>query len=147
MHTTKRLRLALKVILICAFACFLMGSKVDCPQADGAGGSSHSGTLDCGGLAGLYRAAGGSWGDSSLMADIAMAGSAGNQYAHQSDGNGTDDEGYWQINSANEGTYYPTGADRYDPMTNAKAAVAIHDGIGLSAWTEYSNDSYRQFDC
>lgn len=97
-----------------------------------------SGTLGCRKLEKLFLYAGGSSNDAQMMAAIAEAESGGNQYAYLADSNGTNDEGYWGINSANEGTYYPVGADRYDPLTNAKAAVAILNGIGFTAWVTYN---------
>lgn len=97
-----------------------------------------SGTLGCRKLEKLFLYAGGSSSDARMMAAIAMAESGGNQYAYLADSNGTNDEGYWGINSANEGTYYPVGANRYDPLTNAKAAVAILHGVGYTAWVTYN---------
>src|SRR6202000_2431494 len=77
--------------------------------------SKLSGTLSCSGLESLWKAAGGASSEAFMAAEIAMAESGGNQYAHSP----TNDFGYWQIN----GVHGPAMAT-YDPMGNAKAACS-----------------------
>ena len=93
-----------------------------------------SGTLGCAGLEALWDAAGGSHAEAFMAAEIAMAESGGRQYAHSP----TNDYGYWQIN----GSHGPSMAT-YDPMGNAKAAIAISDnGHNWRAWTTYTSGAY-----
>lgn len=96
--------------------------------------SPLSGTLSCSGLEQLWDTAGGDPSKSFIAAEIAMAESGGNQWAHSP----TDDIGYWQINSS-----WGPGYASYDPLTNAKAAVYIsHDGTDWSPWTTYTSGAY-----
>jgi LysM repeat protein len=93
-----------------------------------------SGTLGCTGLEALWEAAGGSHAEAFMAAEIAMAESGGNQYAHSP----TNDYGYWQIN----GSHGPAMAT-YNPIGNAKAAIAISDnGRDWRAWTTYTSGAY-----
>ncbi len=144
-------RVVRTILLIC-LAVLIMAAKN--PACDNVSGASESGWLGCHKLERLFVYAGGSQSDKQIMAAIAMAEGGGvspngtwksNQYAYLGDPNGTNDEGYWGINSANEGTYYPSGADRYDPLTNAKAAVTILGAIGLTAWSTYKNGHFHGF--
>jgi LysM repeat protein len=97
--------------------------------------SSLSGTLGCTGLEELWEAAGGSHAEAFKAAEIAMAESGGRQYAHSP----TNDYGYWQIN----GSHGPAEAT-YNPMGNAKAAIAISDnGSNWRAWTTYTSGAYQ----
>jgi LysM repeat protein len=99
--------------------------------------SSHrlSGTLGCSGLEALWKYAGGAPSEAFMAAEIAMAESGGNQYAHSP----TNDYGYWQIN----GSHGPALAT-YDPVGNAKAAILIsHDGTDWYPWTTYTSGAYR----
>jgi hypothetical protein len=93
-----------------------------------------SGTLSCSGLESLWKAAGGSSSEAFMAAEIAMAESGGNQYAHSP----TNDYGYWQINGVH-------GAmATYNAIGNAKAAIAISDnGRDWGAWTTYTSGAYR----
>ncbi len=118
------------------------------------GGAPESGWLGCHKLEKLFVYAGGGQLDKQIMAAIGMAEGGGvspngtwksNQYAHLDDSDGTNDEGDWGINSINEGTYYPWGANRYDPLVNAKAAVTILNAVGLTAWATYNNGHYHSF--
>lgn len=130
---TARVAVLLLILLLC------MGAKLTgC-------GDVPAGHLGCHRLAVLWEDGGGGWAQSSLMAAIGKAESGGDQFAHLDDTDGSNDEGYWGINSKNEGTYYPTGADRYDPLTNAKAAVTIYNAIGPTAWASYNNGRYHGF--
>ena len=54
------------------------------------------------------------------------------------DGNGTVDRGYWQVNSIH-------GAlSTYDPAGNARAAVQLSgDGTNWSPWVTYQTGAYQ----
>ena len=96
--------------------------------------STPSGNLGCSGLEALWEDAGGSHAEAFMAAEIAMAESGGRQYALSP----TDDYGYWQIN----GSHGPAEAT-YNPMGNAKAAIAISDdGSNWGAWTTYTDGLY-----
>ena len=97
--------------------------------------SKLSGTLGCSGLEALWKAAGGSSSEAFMAAEIAMAESGGNQYAHSP----TNDYGYWQIN----GVHGPSMAT-YNPVGNARAAISIsNDGGNWGAWTTYTSGAYE----
>ena len=97
--------------------------------------SKLSGNLSCSGLEALWETAGGSRGEAFIAAEIAMAESGGRQFAHSP----TNDFGYWQIN----GVHGPAMAT-YDPIGNAKAAIAISDnGNNWGAWTTYTSGAYH----
>jgi LysM repeat protein len=96
--------------------------------------SKLSGTLSCSGLESLWKAAGGSSSKAFVAAEIAMAESGGNQYAHSP----TNDYGYWQINGVHG------SMATYNAIGNAKAAIAISDnGRDWSPWTTYTSGAYR----
>jgi LysM repeat protein len=92
-----------------------------------------SGTLGCSGLERLWEAAGGSPAHAFIAAEIAMAESGGNQYAHSP----TNDFGYWQINGSN-------GAlATYDAFGNARSAIILsQNGTNWSPWTTYTSGAY-----
>jgi LysM repeat protein len=96
--------------------------------------SGLRGTLSCGGLEALWMAAGGKQSAAFIAAEIAMAESGGNQFAHSP----TNDFGYWQINGVH-------GAlATYDPLGNARAAVSVSgDGSNWNPWTTYTSGAYR----
>ncbi|HLI38037.1 MAG TPA: LysM peptidoglycan-binding domain-containing protein [Streptosporangiaceae bacterium] len=102
-------------------------------DTSGSGSTTLSGTLGCSGLERLWEEAGGNPADAFIAAEIAMAESGGNQYAHSP----TNDFGYWQINASN-------GAlATYDAYGNARAAVIIsHDGTDWTPWTTYTSGAY-----
>jgi LysM repeat protein len=93
-----------------------------------------SGTLGCAALEELWEQAGGSSGQAVTAASIAMAESSGQQFATGAAG----ERGYWQINPDH-------GAlSTYDPLGNAKAAVAISDdGTNWTPWTTFTSGIYR----
>ncbi len=96
--------------------------------------SKLSGTLSCSGLESLWKAAGGSSSEAFMAAEIAMAESGGNQYAHSP----TNDYGYWQINGVHG------SMATYNAIGNAKAAIAISDnGRDWRPWTTYTSGAYR----
>ena len=102
-------------------------------SSSGGGSATLSGTLSCSGLERLWEEAGGNPSDAFMAAEIAMAESGGNQYAHSP----TNDFGYWQINGVH-------GAlATYDPYGNARAAVLISsDGTDWYPWTTYTSGAY-----
>jgi hypothetical protein len=94
--------------------------------------TSFSGTLDCSQLEQLWDDAGGPSPDAFEAAEIARAESAGEQYAVDDDSNGTEDFGYWQINTVN----YPVS---FNPLQNARDAVALHARDGWSPWVTWQH--------
>ena len=100
--------------------------------------AAHGGTLGCHGLERLWVQAGGSRGAAFTAAEIAMAESSGRQYAVNTNGGRSTDRGYFQVNSIH-------GAlSTYDPLGNAKAAVAISDnGRNWRPWVTYNSGAYR----
>lgn len=90
-------------------------------------------------LEGLWNQAGGDPSKAAIMAAIAMAESSGNSQATNHNSNGTTDEGLWQIN-----TVWPQ-YQTFDPLGNAKGAVAIEQQQGLDAWSTYNSGAYKQF--
>jgi LysM repeat protein len=96
--------------------------------------SRLSGTLGCAGLEELWEQAGGSSGQAITAASIAMAESSGQQFATGAAG----ERGYWQINPDHG------SLSTYDPLGNAKAAVAISDdGTNWTPWTTFTSGIYR----
>jgi len=96
--------------------------------------STLSGTLGCAGLEELWEQAGGSSGQAITAASIAMAESSGQQFATGAAG----ERGYWQINPDHG------SLSTYDPLGNAKAAVAISDdGTNWTPWTTFTSGIYR----
>jgi LysM repeat protein len=99
--------------------------------------SKLSGTLGCSGLEALWESAGGSASEAVTAASIAMAESSGEQFATDDDANGTEDRGYWQINS----THGSLSTD--NAYGNARAAVIISaDGTNWTPWTTYDTGAY-----
>lgn len=103
-------------------------------------------------LKGLWIKAGGNPDDADIMAAIALAESGGRPDAH----NPTppdDSYGLWQINML--GGMGPerrakfglsNNRDLFDPLTNAKAAVAIAaGGKNKTPWSTFTNGAYQQF--
>lgn len=112
-------------------------SGVQAQSASAPSATVPSGTLSCPGLEELWEDAGGAPSQALTAAEIAMAESSGQQYATDNDGNGTTDEGYWQINTIN-------GDATYSPLGNAKAAVSISDdGTNWSPWVTYQTGAYE----
>lgn len=97
------------------------------------GTAPSGGTLSCTGLERLWDAAGGNPRYAFIAAEIAMAESGGNQYAHSP----TDDYGYWQINGSHG------RLATYDAYGNAQAAISISDnGTDWYPWTTYTSGAY-----
>ena len=109
------------------------GSSHHSSSGWGSNGGGGYGTLGCSGLERLWEAAGGSPAHAFIAAEIAMAESGGNQYAHSP----TNDFGYWQINASN-------GAlATYDAFGNARAAIILsQNGTNWSPWTTYTSGAY-----
>jgi LysM repeat protein len=102
-------------------------------QSAHGGTGAAFGTLDCAGLEALWDAAGGDPAHAFTAAEIAMAESSGNQYAHSP----TDDFGYWQINASNG------SLATYDAYGNARSAIIIsRDGTDWYPWTTYTSGAY-----
>ena len=96
--------------------------------------TSLSGTLSCHGLEALWEQAGGAGGEAVMAASIAMAESSGQQFATGAAG----ERGYWQIHPDHG------SLSTYDPLGNAKAAVAISDdGRNWTPWTTFTSGAYR----
>lgn len=93
-------------------------------------------------LKSLWILAGGSIALAPTMAAIALAESGGLSNAHNPSGA----SGLWQIEIPVNAGYVPGGAANvYNPLANARAAVAIERDQGLGAWTTYSSGAYRAF--
>lgn len=74
-----------------------------------------------------------------LMVAIAKAESGMKPEAVNRNRNGSVDRGLFQINSIHKYT------NLEDPTENIKAARAIFDSQGITAWAAYNNGSYKQF--
>ena len=109
------------------------GSSHHSSSGWGSNGGGGYGTLGCSGLERLWEEAGGNPADAFMAAEIAMAESGGNQYAHSP----TDDFGYWQINASN-------GAlATYSAYGNARSAIILsQNGTNWSPWTTYTSGAY-----
>lgn len=103
-------------------------------------------------LKGLWIKAGGDPAAADIMAAIALAESGGRPEAHNPVPP-DDSYGLWQINML--GSLGParrsafglrSNQDLFDPLTNAKAAVAIASGgKNFVPWSTYTNGAYRKF--
>ncbi len=99
---------------------------------------ARGGTLGCAGLERLWEQAGGSRSAAFTAAEIAMAESAGRQYAVNTNRGQSTDRGYWQINSVHG------SQSTYDAYGNARSAVLISsDGRNWSPWVTYNSGAYR----
>jgi hypothetical protein len=119
--------------IILAIAMLSALAKHSVPHLGGGSGvhsTSLSGTLDCSQLEQLWEDAGGSSSAAFTAAEVARAESSGEQYATDDDGNGTEDFGYWQINTVN----YPVN---FSPMQNAEDAVALYERDGWYPWVTW----------
>ena len=99
--------------------------------------AARGGTLGCYGLERLWEQAGGPASSARTAAAVAMAESAGRQYATMRNTDGSTDRGYFQINSVH-------GAlSTYDPAGNARAAVTIsRHGTDWSPWVTWNTGAY-----
>jgi hypothetical protein len=104
----------------------------------GGGRSSAGGQLNKQQLARLWVQAGGPPSVANLMAAIALAESGGNpgatgpltSYGHRA-------AGLWQI--------HPPQPGSYEPLTNARQAVAKYRSQGLGAWEAYTRGMHRKY--
>ena len=110
----------------------------------GAGPSEAHGRFDKQMLERLWVQAGGAPSMAHLMAAIALAESAGDPQNIGPPTSGGRAEGLWQIMWPTNASYVP-GGNPYNPLANAKAAVAILKAQGLGAWETYTNGAYRQY--
>jgi hypothetical protein len=62
-----------------------------------------------------------------------------------SNSNGTNDAGLMQINSIHVTSGLIGYQDRFNPELNMRAAYAIYNGSGWSAWVAYNNGSYLKY--
>ena len=100
--------------------------------------AAHGGTLGCAGLERLWEQAGGSRSAAFTAAEVAMAESAGRQYAANTNGGASTDRGYWQINSVHG------SLSTYDAYGNARAAVLDQQQRAeLAPWVTYNSGAYR----
>jgi len=77
---------------------------------------------------------------------ICMAESGGNPNAfNQSNYDGSNDKGLFQINSCHVISGLISDNERFDPKLNVEAAYKIYQGSGFTAWSAYNNQSYRRF--
>lgn len=60
-------------------------------------------------------------------------------------GDGSNDKGLMQINSIHVTSGLIGDKARLDPELNIRAAYAIYQGNGWSAWAAYNNGSYKQY--
>jgi hypothetical protein len=103
-----------------------------------ASGSAYS----FGQLKTLWVLAGGAPSLAPTMAAIALAESGGRSNAHNPSGA----SGLWQIEMPVNAQYVPGGAANvYNPLANARGAVAIERAQGLGAWVTYSSGAYRRY--
>lgn len=97
-------------------------------------------------LRNLYLQAGGTPKYAGVMAAVALAENRkGDPKATHKNTNGSVDQGLWQINSSNAGLY--KGQNIFDPLVNAKAAVALaeHSGNGPKNWTQFRNGEWLNY--
>lgn len=111
------------------------------------GPAPKGGTLSTSQLISVARQAGFDEKTATIMGAVAFAESSGRSGVSRSD---TDVHGLWQIR-------FPVHQEKlkrlgitsreqlYDPLTNAKAAKAVYDSQGISAWSAYTNGAYKQY--
>jgi len=109
-------------------------------SANSASTTNLSGQLNYSQLEQLWVQAGGNPANKAIAAAIAMAESGGQQYATDNDSNGTQDRGYWQINSSHG------SLSTFDPLGNARAAISISsNGTNWNPWTTYTSGAYLKY--
>lgn len=77
-----------------------------------------------------------------IMVAIGGAESSWNIGASHINSDGSEDDGWLQINSVHG---YDKQKLKSDPVYTAKAGLAIYKSQGLAAWTTYTSGAYRQF--
>lgn len=105
------------------------------------------GTLSTSQLISVARQAGFDEKTATIMGAVAFAESSGRSGVSRSD---TDVHGLWQIRfPVHEEKLKKIGITSreqlYDPLTNAKAAKAVYDSQGISAWSAYTNGAYKNY--
>lgn len=58
---------------------------------------------------------------------------------------GTNDKGLMQVNSLHVISGLIGDNERFDPEANIKAAYAIYQGSGWSAWSSYNSGKHMEF--
>lgn len=108
------------------------------------GSTSSTKPLSYAELEALWIKAGGSKAMAPLMAAIALAESSGYPTAYNpTDNSGKQTSwGLWQISN---GTHSAPGPNPFNPLSNARMAVAKYQSQGLGAWGTYVSGAYRQF--
>jgi hypothetical protein len=97
-------------------------------------------------IEGYWIAAGGDPALASTMAAIAYAESSGRADIEQAgQPYATTGWGLWQITPGNSESQYGTDSALFDPLANAKAALAKYKSQGLGAWTTYSDGAYKRY--
>src|SRR4051794_38430507 len=91
----------------------------------------------------LWTEAGGDPKVAPLMAKLAVRESGGRAHINNAglNKNGSVDYGLWQINSIHG--YNPQKL--YDPLYNAKAAVAVYKSQGPKAWSTYNSSIDKKY--
>ncbi len=102
--------------------------------AGGAGGTQSLGQLE-----GLWTQGGGAGSLAHIMAAIAEAESGGNASARNASGA----SGLWQILMPANARY--VHGNVFNPLVNARAAVAIERAQGLRAWSTFTSGAYQHF--
>jgi lysozyme-like protein len=75
-----------------------------------------------------------------------MAESHGNPMAfNPSNFNGSNDVGLMQINSIHVISGLIGDQDRFNPQENMRAAYAIYNGSGFTAWSAYNSGKYLEY--
>jgi hypothetical protein len=109
-------------------------------QDQGVNAKTSKGKYSFNQLEDLWVKAGGNPAKKAIAAAIALAESAGVSNAVNHNSNGSTDRGLWQINSVHG------SQSTFDPLANAKAAVAISsNGTNWRPWVTYNNGAYKQF--
>jgi Lysozyme like domain len=80
-------------------------------------------------------------GQATTMTAIALAESGGKTDAVNRNSNGSTDTGLWQINSI----HGYSQASLMDPRQNARAAKAVFDKQGYTAWVVFNEDKYQRY--
>jgi hypothetical protein len=108
--------------------------------------TTYSGTLNKTQLENLWDQAGGAPGEANTASAIALAESSGKVDAKSSVADeGSYAEGLWQEEMPMHAAQVP-GGNAYNPLANAKAAVAISDdGTNWTPWETYLNGAYKKY--
>lgn len=84
--------------------------------------------------------------DVSIAIAICRAESGGNANAvNQSNYDGSNDKGLFQLNSCHVASGLIGDNERFDPAKNVETAYKIYRSSGWSAWSAFNNGSYRRF--